>query len=270
MFIQDLDQVEEWNEFGELKEAIGEVATIETSVTTTPAKIGPPAMSEPFAIHGGPSKPAAVAASASAAGAEPFQQENVPTSSQSAAVAQIAKDAASAAKDKKATPAPLTSTTNTASTGATAAATGSKGKETPLSPSSVPLPPTPALTSPPPGSPRVASPTSSIHGQGTSHHHRHSSTGSTHSYVPDRVEPPPVVHRGSNLSLASEEDIKKIENDETIMEEDEGEDDAACISGVKKAKEDAETKKLAEGVEKVKIGDQEPAEGKHATSSVED
>jgi hypothetical protein len=217
ILVQDLEQLEEWNEFGEVKEAIGEVATTSTSVTTTPAKA--PTASIP--TSGTPSKPAAVAASASTS-----QGENANPTAQSSVMRQLADEAASTVQEKKKTPAPLNPTTNTSA--AAVAATPAKDNA-PMSPSSVPLPATPSLASPiarGAASPmRSASPLSSPTRPG--HHGRHSSTGSTHSqshFVPEHFEPPPITHRGSSISIASNDEIKKIENDETIHEAEEEED----------------------------------------------
>jgi hypothetical protein len=251
MLGQDLEQLEEWNEFGEVKEAIGEVATTATSVTTTPAKA--PSTTSPAV--GTPSKPAAVAASAST-----LQSENAPPTAQSSVMRQLADEAASTVHEKKKTPAPapLNPTTNTSAS--TVAATLAKDS-TPMSPSSVPLPATPSLASPSArgtASPmRSASPLSSPTRPG--HHGRHSSAGSTHSqshFVPEHFEAPPITHRGSSISIASNDEIKKIEKDETIHEAEEEEDcedtfkAQKTIEKVKESGKEPDVKKDSEAVDK--------------------
>jgi hypothetical protein len=45
------------------------------------------------------------------------------------------------------------------------------------------------------------------------------------SWKPKDIDPPILSHRGSSVSQASAEEIKKVEDDETIKEEDEDEDE---------------------------------------------
>lgn len=59
---------------------------------------------------------------------------------------------------------------------------------------------------------------------------RHSSSSSRHaSFVPEHPAPAVLKHRGSEISLASDEEIKEIERATAIPEEDEGEDGGACL-----------------------------------------
>ncbi|KAJ4345579.1 uncharacterized protein N0V89_011712 [Didymosphaeria variabile] len=157
--IADLDQVEEWNEYDELKEALGAPAV--------PA----PAVATPLAA----SKTPATGAAAAASGAVGAGKENVPsqTPAQNLAIRQAAAEAAKVAASKKPTPAHI-STTNPllASKASPSVSTPSKPTASPrgiLSPRSIPLPSTPAnvagegLKSPGVKSP--LSPTSEFHGR---------------------------------------------------------------------------------------------------------
>ncbi|KAF2426526.1 hypothetical protein EJ08DRAFT_663276 [Tothia fuscella] len=261
--IADLEQLEDWNEFGEVKEAIGPVATTTTSVTTTPAKAPMMASSSTPAV-GTPSK---LATSTSASNSN---ENAAPASPRSNTMKQLAEETASAAQTKKNTPAPLKSLANTppkadCTTTTTKEATPTKptAKDNPLSPTSVPLPTTPSVASPTArgtNSPlRVSSPLSSP--TRPSPHGRHSSGSSTHSaqFVPDHFDAPPITHRGSSLSIASDEEIKRIESDATIHEENEEEAEAQ-----------AESEKIDR--EKVKkLGDEdEDLAGNETDSSLED
>jgi hypothetical protein len=262
-------------------------------------------------------------------------QENKTPSAMSSTMAQLAQEAAAAVKEKKAVPTPLKTTAKEASSSATTAlgSTADSLKGNLLSPASIPLPATPALASrsPPPSSPKnVLSPTSSKH-----------SIPASPKFIPEKSEPPQMTHRGSSLSLASDDEIRKIESDEMIPEDSEGEEEAEKSEASKpeskkvlgepkdkkaekalaleEVEEDAEdeedidkvlfgdadeeeeevvpepvastsketesaksavtqkptatkseTEELTDKVSKVKIQDQAPAVGKHATDSVED
>lgn len=221
--LQDLDEVEELNEFGELHDVIGEVATTATSHTTTPAKMAP-------IREGDVPKPAAAgsASTSTSATTSETKKENIPQHTNP--MAQLAQEAAAKAKEvAKKVPTPLLAKKDDTSS-ATAVKGASKEKETPLSPSGVPLPMSPAVKSPTsptavklPTSPTIKSTTGSIH------HHRHSSTGSAHSYIPEKSEPEAREHRGSEISVVSQEEIKRIESECTITEEDEEEEDEDAI-----------------------------------------
>jgi hypothetical protein len=261
-----MEQLEEWNEFGEVKEAIGEVATTATSVTTTPAK----APSTSIPTVGTSSKPAAVAASAASA-----STENALPTAQSSVLRQLADEAASTVQEKKKSPvpAPLSSTTNPPASGVSAVEPSFTKDNTPLSPSSVPLPATPSITSPPPrgtNSPmRVASPLASPRpGQ----HGRHGSNSSTHSqshFVPEHFDAPPIAHRGSSLSIASEEEIKKIENDATIHEAEEEEDCEDAYKAEQKAEKLKEKEKVLD-LKKVPDTEASPKEEAAPTKTIEE
>ncbi|TID16994.1 putative Glutaredoxin [Venturia nashicola] len=304
--IADLEQVEDWNEFGELKDAIGEVATTATSVTTTPAQGMKTSASTP-SVQYTPSKPETKAANASSQGSVASQENKAPAGV-SSTMAQLAQEAAAAVKDKKIVPAAL-KPKPASPTPAPAKTTLEKKVEeddeedvdddeleaalfgdedddeidealfgdadeeekkeisqpaplqmkTPLSPTSIPLPATPGLKSPNPTSLKgIKSP-------------------NPPEIVPEKSDAPQMTHRGSDMSVASDDEIRKVENDETIPEDDEGEEKAekdckektATVSEAKSTKK-SETGSLADKVGKVKIQDQAPAEGKLATESVED
>jgi hypothetical protein len=110
-----------------------------------------------------------------------------------------------------------------------------------------------------------------------------------------------MTHRGSDLSHASGDEIKKIESDQTIQEDEEEEDcepsakrtSAAIKAAGNKAptetrkapsgaeaedpveatevkKDDKKAEALSKDLDRVKLKDQEAADPKQATSSVED
>ncbi|KAF2397412.1 hypothetical protein EJ06DRAFT_533024 [Trichodelitschia bisporula] len=210
--IGDLAQVEEWNEFGELKEAIGDVPITATSHTTTPAKMAGPYSSSPALT---PSKPAAVMTAANTAKASPAQaraQEAAPPSGLVSQLRQAAQESAAAAVAKK---------------GAAKAGLGSRAST-----------PAAELKSPPltPGG-------------------RRSSGGSVSKFIPDSFEKPATTHRGSDVGIVSEEEIREIERRETICEEDE---------------ESSDEEDKAKGKAAVKKEDKKPAPAKKEEESSEE
>lgn len=281
------------------------MATTATSVTTTPAQGMKTSAGTPSAQYT-PSKPDIAAATTSAKG-NVASQENKAPSGMSSTMAQLAQEAAAAVKEKKVVPAALKPTTATPTPATPTPASASdkaasnkkeQAKEddeedvdddeleaalfgdedddeidealfgdadeeeekevpkpaplktkTPLSPTSIPLPATPGLNSPDPTSLKgLKLPTS-----------------------------PHMTHRGSDISVAHDDEIRKVENEEAIPEDDEseGEDDEdsdgeTAAASKAKSTEKSETDSLADKVGKVKIQDQAPAEGKLATESVED
>ncbi|KAF2675433.1 hypothetical protein BT63DRAFT_475041 [Microthyrium microscopicum] len=239
-YLGDLEQVEEWNEFGELKAAIGTVATNATSIITTPAKTSFISMSSATAT------PSKSATPSSAAAAETL----TPSSSVPLALRQAAFESANAAKEKKA------ASTTTATTTTTAGAS----EMPPPSPAKVPLPASPMTAKPMAATPEaplsptspvgLKSPTSPAPSTMSAREQSHSRHGSQSSaYRPEHFDAPPNVHRGSSLSLASEEEIKAIENAQAIPEENEEECEAAEAAekeskAVEVAKKEEEEKKV--------------------------
>lgn len=233
--IADFDEVEEYNEFGELEEVIGDVTTDETSIISAPKKMG---LAREGDTH---ARPATVIANASAPSTPVKEAETKKEnqSQQSSVMGQLAQEAATKAKQiAKKVPTPLLPKTNDASTPAKTKSE-SKEKATPLSPSGVSLPASPTIKSPTTTTSidsAVKSPTSESATPSSpdkSHasskppppsHHRHNSTGSTHSFIPEKSEPEAREHRGSEVSIASREEIKRIENECSIAEEDEDEE----------------------------------------------
>jgi hypothetical protein len=217
---QDLDQVEDWNEFGELKEAIGTVATTATSHTTTPAiapgrsaASGTPDASYASTNPGVSGLEAPLAASSLGPGA-----------AISDALRKAAFESASAAKDKKAAPAALATPVDP--TPPPPAPTPVEGA--PTTPAKVPLPASPLTKEPAQSIGEVMTPTtSSTGGPIASPPPRAASAGSSHSshFVPEHYDAPVMTHRGSTLSIASQEEIKEIECREAIQEEDEEDDE---------------------------------------------
>ncbi|KAJ4296231.1 hypothetical protein N0V90_006276 [Kalmusia sp. IMI 367209] len=163
--IADLEQVEEWNEYDELKEALGAPAA--------PAPV--------------PSKPSTTTAAAAPATATD-KKENTPTQTpeQNLAIRQLGAEAASVAAAKKQPPTHI-STTNpllASKVSSPSTSTPTKAAASPggiLSPRSIPLPATPGV-----GKEGITSPTTEFHGR--------------------KVESP------------SEEEIKLVEQQQSIAE----------------------------------------------------
>ena len=205
---------------------IGDVDTVDTSHVAAPAKMelaregGTPSKPTPV----GEASPATMKSTSIPAPEAETKKEN--KSQQPSVMGQLAQEAAAKAKQAaKKVPTPLTSKTNAASS---PTKEEEKEKETPLSPSGVPLPNSPAVKSPTSmdsaiKSPTTASPVKSPTSSKSSSvsHHRHSSTGSAHSFIPEKSEPEVREHRGSEISTASQEEIKKVESECSIAEEDE-------------------------------------------------
>ena len=199
--------------------------TVDTSHVAAPAKMelaregGTPSKPTPTSADG---TAAPKAATTTSAAETETKKEN--KAQQPSLMGQLAAEAAAKAKQAaKKVPTPLASKTNTASS-TSKDKEESKEKDTPLSPSGVPLPNSPAVKSPTTIDSAIKSPTSPTSAKSPStSHHRHSSTGSAHSFIPEKSEPEVREHRGSSLSVASQEEIKKIESECSIAEEDEEE-----------------------------------------------
>ncbi|KIW07714.1 uncharacterized protein PV09_01646 [Verruconis gallopava] len=226
--IGDLEEIEELNEFGELEDAIGEVDTTETSITTAPAKMipiregGTASNPTPTGVSVVTSSSTAASTTVASAKEEPKKEDTV-VPQQTSVMGQLAAEAAAKAKEAaKKVPTPIL---QKASSTEKDAQKGDKedSRETPLSPSGVPLPMSPAVKSPSSDA-NVKSPTSIKSPISATSHRRHGSTGSAHSFVPEKTEPEPREHRGSEISAASEEEIKRIESECAIPEEDEEEE----------------------------------------------
>lgn len=215
---QDLVEVEEWNEYGELKQHIKIVPIGGTpsgssapTPTTTPLKT-PAAAKENI-------KPAAVAAESSKL-AEPIQQTTSAPSSFTLAMRQAGQEAAQKAKDSKKKPAETLE---------------GVGEADPVKDSKSAVIPPPIAVHDPPQSVEdkaaLQSPGSSAwrSAPGGKFHTPKSSLDKVESlqspnstaWKPKDTNPPVLVHRGSSISEASEECIKKVEEDEKIVEEDE-------------------------------------------------
>lgn len=203
---QDLDQVEEWNEYDELKEALG--------APSAPA----PAVAVPLAASKTPAS-TSTSTSAAAAAAKPTAstKENAPTPTQTPeqnlAIRQLGAQAASLAASKKSIPARI-STTNPLLASKVNSASSSPApdllKESVLSPRSIPLPKTPAdmdarVNSPSPG---VASPATEFHGR------------KVQSPGQEEIK---LVERQS--AIEEEEDSEEEDEDEDEDEDDEDDSD---------------------------------------------
>jgi hypothetical protein len=67
-------------------------------------------------------------------------------------------------------------------------------------------------------------------------------------FVPEHYDPAPTSHRGSSVSLASEEEIREIECKETILEENEDEDgEGIVMPPVKHASKEGKENKDGDG-----------------------
>jgi hypothetical protein len=235
-----LQEVEEWNEFGELKEVIGPVATTATSITTTPAKTttGP----STFSSNATPTKAPPDSAPIPATSDGGASSESTLAASVPLALKQAAFEVASAVKERQAgadaAPAP--------------AATGTPSKK----------PTEEAIAG-------VASPTSPGRAAGRQLQREGSASSSTssHHFVPEHYDPPPTTHRGSSVSLASEAEIREIECKEAIPEEDEDEEEETATN------KPAEVKPAEVKPTEVKLaGDkptEKPTDGNDITAEVE-
>jgi len=219
LVVGDLVEVEEWNEYGELKQHIKIVpiggtpsGSAAPTPTTTPSKA--PAVAKENI------KPAPVAAESSKL-AEPVQQAAAAPSSFTLAMRQAGQEAAQKAKDSKKKPAETLEGVGEAEP--TKESQKSAVKPPPIT--VLDLPPsvesTAALQSPGSSAWRRA-PGGKFHSPKSSLDNLESlqSPNST-AWKPTDTDAPVLVHRGSTISEASEECIKQVEEDEKILEEDE-------------------------------------------------
>jgi len=220
LVVGDLVEVEEWNEYGELKQHIKIVpiggtpsGSAAATPSTTPSK-APAVVKENV-------KPTLVAAESSKA-AEPAQPATAAPSSFTLAMRQAGQEAAQKAKDSK-KKAPETF--------------DGVGEADPVEQAlkkSAVVPPPIAVLDPPhtvDSNTVLQSPSSSawrrapdgkIHTPRTSIDKIESlqSPNST-AWKPTDTDGPVLIHRGSSLSIASAEEIKQVEEEEKILEEDE-------------------------------------------------
>jgi hypothetical protein len=219
---QDLVEVEEWNEYGELKQHVKIVpiggtpsGSAAATPTTTPSKA--PAVAKENV------KPAPATESSKLA--EPAKTDAAAPSSFTLAMRQASQEAAQKAKDnKKKAPETLEGVGE-----ADPAKDVEKSAVTPA-PIAVLDPPqnvksNTVLQSPSSSTWRIA-PGGKLHIPKSSIDMFESlqSPNSTAWKPFDRpfdTDPPIIMHRGSSISLASTEEIKQVEEDEKIMEEDE-------------------------------------------------
>lgn len=211
-------EVEEWNEYGELKQHIKIVPIPGTpsgsaapTPTTTPSK--PPVAKENI-------KPTPIAVESSKL-AQPVEKVTAELSSLSLAMKQAGQEAAQKAKDsKKKAPETLEGVGQADPAGA--------------SKKSAVIPPPVAVLDPPHNSSSdivLQSPGTSAwrSSRGKSVHTPSNSINKLQSlqspnstaWKPSDTDGPVLTHRGSSISVASEDEIKQVEEDEKIMEEDE-------------------------------------------------
>ncbi len=210
-------EVEEWNEYGELKQHIKIVplpGTPSTSAaptpTTTPSK--PPVAKENI-------KPTSTAESSKLA--QSVEQVTTQLSSFSLAMKQAGQEAAQKAKDgKKKAPETLEGV----------------GKADPVeaSKTSAAVPPPVAILESrqnasndtilqsPTSSAWRSAPSKSIHTpKGALSKLQSMQSPTSTAWKPSDIDTPVLMHRGSSISMASDEEIKQVEEDEKIVEEDE-------------------------------------------------
>ncbi|KAF2204167.1 hypothetical protein GQ43DRAFT_438159 [Delitschia confertaspora ATCC 74209] len=283
--VADLEQVEEWNEYGELKEALGVKAAPTMPMTGAPIT--------------GAASTSKLPSSASVKSTQlQDQKENTPTTgTQNLAMRQLSAEAAAIAASKKPTPVKI-STTNPllaekVNTPSPRSSTDTAGKEryspksTPLPQSSAPI--TGAITenmkslnvAAPDQKPVKSSPSNRADAANAAlnsgpiavaQETLASTSKSPHS--PPVTTPGEVKqHRGSSISEASAEEIKRIEQEQAIPEvssseeeDSEDEDEDTESDNQKKhlkQKQEIVTKEPAKDAAKdASKGDAEPAEGK--------
>jgi hypothetical protein len=270
----ELQDVEDWNEFGELKEAIGPVDSGETSVVAAPAKmvmgnnVGQTASATTAAAQPGavPSPTKTVSTETRSSGSPPAPTPGatpLPPAAMSALQASALEAAALAkarqagtskplsAKDsKEPAPTPVTATEaealpayppppEPASSIPAAIPTSTTAEATePATPTKTAVvdPLSSTVTTP-------LSPTASVLSPAPSFTGRISPT----PYVPDHFEPRPTTLRGSSVSLASNEEVEPDDEEDTAAEK--------AAASIKLAKDEAEADEVAEGVKKVKLDD---------------
>lgn len=245
--VGDLEQVEEWNEYGELKDVLG--------VAASPA----------------PAKPAPTQAASTVS--KPTPKENVPpasiaaSSEQNLAIRQLGAEAAKVAATKKAVPGKI-STTNpllSEKVNSPSASTPTKGKADTsgvLSPRNIPLPDTPkpdlgANDKKIPDAPKLADlqkpvkqPPSMLRDDADPALNA-GPIATTHK-LPTRAnaqEPSSQQFHGSNVRTASQEEIKKIESEQSIPEvsSSEEEDDSGEDEDEDDEDKDLDTKPIVTG-----------------------
>jgi hypothetical protein len=207
MIIQDLEEIEEWNEFGELKGVIGEVPTNATSHVIAPAtqtiKTTPTTAIYTATAISGPAVGATANPKAPATADDPA----------SAALRKAVFEAAAAAKK------PSTTTK--------AIAKEPIDEEKPFK-EDTSVAETPKSSVNDENSPKLVT--------------RKSSTGSSttsRQFVPEHFDPNPSIYHGSSVSIVSDAEIKEIECASAIPEEDEDEDED-------EEEDDEEEEKVAE------------------------
>lgn len=191
MGVQDLEEVEEWNEYGELQENIDapptKISTSSASTNLTPSKPPTAPMDDKAATAGGgPGTPITIA------------------------MRQAGEEAAKKAGDRKAQ-----NTTSSKTTAITSETLQKLDNSAPIPPPSgtvdapIPITPEPAKSSL-----KLKAGESAV-----------SSTSSVDAQGLDVPRGPTLMHRGSNVSSASAEEIRSVEQSQAITEEDEPDDE---------------------------------------------
>ncbi|KAF4635427.1 hypothetical protein G7Y89_g2671 [Cudoniella acicularis] len=226
----DLVEIEEWNEYGELKQHVTIVPNPGTPVkSTVPTPSNTPAKTSVLQEN---KKPEPLAESSQAAETPKSPTANAPNTI-SLALRQVGQEAAQKAKDiKKKVPETFAGVGQAepvkaekekavlAPIAVSAAAPASPtGKHTIDTASSIQSPTSTAWRKAPESRGRPATPRHSIDVLESLQ-----SPNST-AWKPVDVNPPILTHRGSSLSIASAEEIKQVEEEEAIPEEDDEDDE---------------------------------------------
>jgi len=230
LVIGDLVEIEEWNEYGELKEHITiyhEGGTPARSAAATPS--GTPSKA-PVPQENRKPETATSESSKATDGLKP--PAGAPPTAFTLAMRQAGQEAAQKAKEGKKKPAEMFDGVGEAEP--------TKETTEKMEQSAVKPPPV-LLADPPPTKPAdvttiLQSPTSTawrrqavLQDTIVPHHNTTKleslQSPSTTAWKPTDVDLPVMTHRGSSVSLASAEEIRQIEQEEAIPEEDEEDDD---------------------------------------------
>ncbi len=212
-------EVEDWNEYGELKQHVKIVGDSNMTPVRTPA-VTPSATPSKAAAQKENTKPEPTAASSSKEAEAP--KSSVPEATPiTLALRQVGQEAAQKAKDNKKKPMETFS---------------GVGKAEPAEEKSVPTPISvdssdkhaagdmASLQSPNSTAWKNA-PTSMVVPPHSVDNLESLQSPNSTTWKPTDTNPPILTHRGSTISNVSEEEIKQVEDEETIPEESEEEDD---------------------------------------------
>lgn len=209
-------EIEEWNEYGELKQHVkivndGTAITVPPAINTTPAATKPPVAAAPKADAKKTEPPAPLQTKPVTKSPEPSAEPaDDGTASLTAAMRQLGQEAANKAKEAKSKPIK-------AYVGKGQADAAAKSPEIAATPETKGSQLDTLLQSPTSTSWKAASHRERDAGEQFGSVQSPTST----AWKPTDYDPPVTSHRGSSVSDASPEVIKKIEDEEAIPEADE-------------------------------------------------